>query len=82
MESVYLGRTVRDVITGFEGVVTGHVVYLTGCNQLLVQPRCEEKGNFVEARWLDVDRCMVVDDDPVKLPRQSADGFDKTAPVK
>lgn len=83
MESEYLGKTVRDEITKFEGVVTGHVVYLTGCNQLLVQPKCDDKGQFIEARWFDEDRCWIVwDIKSVQLPRKSADGFDKAAPVK
>jgi hypothetical protein len=31
-----LGVTVKDVIHGFEGVVTGRCQYLTGCTQYLV----------------------------------------------
>lgn len=33
-----LGDTARDLITGFQGVITGRAQYLTGCTQYLVQP--------------------------------------------
>lgn len=48
-----LGATVRDVITGFEGVVTGRCQYLTGCTQYLVQPRGTAKTPAPDGRWLD-----------------------------
>jgi hypothetical protein len=39
---IALGRRGRDVITGFEGVITGHVAYLTGCNQYLLAPPAKD----------------------------------------
>lgn len=30
------GQTVKEKITGFQGVITGVVSYITGCNQYLV----------------------------------------------
>lgn len=80
MGNEYLGRTVRDEISGFEGIVVGHVVYLTGCHQLLVQPKCKS-GEFVESRWFDVDRCLLAypNEEPVKLP-STQNGFDAPAP--
>jgi hypothetical protein len=60
MENV-LGLKVRDRITGFEGMVTGRVQYITGCNQLLVQPPVKKKGGtFEEARWFDEDRMEAI----------------------
>lgn len=80
MNSGYPGKTVRDEISGFEGVVVGHVAYLTGCHQLLVQPKCKG-GEFVESRWFDVDRCSIAypNEEPMRLPR-TQNGFDKPAP--
>jgi hypothetical protein len=77
-----LGKTVRDELSGFGGVVTGHVEYLTGCNQCLVQPRCKDDGGFVESQWLDDDRLVVTNDTVFAFPRQTAAGCDKQAPKR
>lgn len=75
-----LGQVVRDLITGFEGIVIGEVAYITGCNQCLVQPPCKAStGDFVESRWVDVDRLTVLDVMQITLPKHS-DGADKPAP--
>ena len=42
MSNIILGATYRDVITGFSGVATGYVKYLTGCNQVLIQPEARD----------------------------------------
>lgn len=33
-----LGSKVKDLINGFEGVVTARLEFLTGCNQYCVNP--------------------------------------------
>jgi hypothetical protein len=48
-----LGIPVRDVLTGFAGVITGRVQYLTGCTQYLVQPRGLRDGRHQESFWID-----------------------------
>lgn len=50
-----LGNKAKDVITGFEGIVTAKASYLTGCDQYLLQPELKE-GNFIEPRWFDEGR--------------------------
>jgi L-rhamnose isomerase len=55
-----LGSTVRDIITSFEGVVTGRCQYLTGCTQYLVQPRGTAKAPAAESRWLDEAKLSLV----------------------
>jgi len=59
----WMGKKVRDEITGFEGMVTGHADYITGCDQFLVQPECKEDGKFVQNRWFDEQRLMVIGGD-------------------
>lgn len=44
-----LGRKYKDKITGFEGVATGYVRYLTGCNQVLLAPAVDSTGALREA---------------------------------
>lgn len=53
---IKLGSTVKDVISGFAGVVTGRAEYITGCNQLLVQPPLKKDGELANSAWWDEDR--------------------------
>ena len=62
-----LGVTAKDTITGFEGVVLGRCVYITGCNQVLIQPEIDSEGKFVESRWFDEDRVQVSNENPITL---------------
>ena len=40
---VQIGTEVKDSITGFSGTVTAYCLYLTGCNQALVQPSVNKR---------------------------------------
>lgn len=53
---VKLGDAYVDRITGFTGIAIGHVIYLTGSAQTLVQPKLKADGTFVEPLWFDDDR--------------------------
>lgn len=76
----WLGLTVRDRISGFVGVVTGHVRYLTGCNQLLVQPRVGGDGKWIDSQWVDESRASIdTSHERVTLPVIDP-GPDKVAP--
>jgi hypothetical protein len=75
------GQTVRDIITGVEGVVTGRVDYITGCNQYLVQPRTAPDGSPREAKWFDEQRLSEVDAERIELANE-ANGADEEAPIK
>ena len=59
----FLGRKVKDKITGFEGIVTDHVNYLSGCNQCLVAPRVGNDGCSKDAQWIDDQRLEVSTED-------------------
>jgi hypothetical protein len=50
---------VKDRITGFSGVVTGFVTYLSGCNQALVVPKVGKDGSFKEGQCFDEQRLEV-----------------------
>ena len=47
-----LGFKVKDKISGIEGVTTGFVEYITGCNQYLICPKSED-NQFRESIWID-----------------------------
>lgn len=56
-----LGYKVQDRITGFTGIVTGLVDYITGCTQALVTGPVKPDGCMGESHWIDRERLKVVD---------------------
>ena len=77
------GASVQCKVTGFEGVVTGRVDYITGCNQYLVQPKVKADGTVVEPRWIDEHRLSVQAHVAVlTLVQGDRPGADASAPVK
>lgn len=61
MSKIELGVTAKDKITGFEGVVTGHARYLTGCDQYVLNPAGLDKdGKLKESHWFDENRLELV----------------------
>lgn len=79
--TLILGQEVRDKVTGFKGIITGLVSYLTGCHQALVQPRVKETGDFVDSHWFDTDRIEVVGASPMTLEIHNP-GPDAEAPKR
>jgi hypothetical protein len=75
-----LGKTMKDQITGFQGVVTGRCEYLTGCHQLLLSPKMEKGGKPECAEWFDEQRCLPVRAKRIVLDNSKTPGFDKPAP--
>lgn len=78
-----LGVTVKDKVTGFSGVVTGLVYYITGCNQALVAPKVAKDGSQRESQWVDWQRLDI--DRKAKrvvLDNGATPGFDKAAPKR
>ena len=59
-----LGLKVREVVTGFSGVVTSVSFDLYGCVQALVSPGVKD-GKLGDQVWFDVKRLMVSDLEPV-----------------
>ena len=50
---IELGQTVKDKVTGFQGVVTGKAEYLYGCTTIGVTPKVGKDGKTAEAEWFD-----------------------------
>ena len=57
MFKIDLGVKAKDNVTGFSGIVTGRVEYLTGCRQYLITPKAG-KDKLNEAYWFDEDRLI------------------------
>jgi hypothetical protein len=83
LEMIKLGSKVKDRITGFSGIVTGFVTYLSGCNQALVIPKVAADGTFKEGQWFDEQR-LEVDKKfkPIVLDNSTTPGSDVAAPKR
>ena len=47
------GDTVRDKVTGFTGVITTRLDYISGCNRYVVQPKVGDDGKMPEYCYID-----------------------------
>jgi hypothetical protein len=59
-----LGFKVRDIVTGFEGVVSTIGFDLYGCVQGIVTPESKD-GKMEESRWFDVKRLYKINNQPI-----------------
>jgi hypothetical protein len=77
------GMKVTDIITGFTGTVTGIVSYISGCNQALVAPPLDAKGEVPESKWFDLQRLQQVPGSSILVLDNGAQpGFDKSPPTR
>lgn len=58
-----LGFTFKDAITGFTGVATGFIDFISGCSQVALQPKATD-GKMQDSQWFDVTRLEHVTDVP------------------
>lgn len=86
-----MGFKVKDTITGFEGVVTAHAAYITGCDQLLVTPEVKKDGKESSPSWMDEGRVVAVGSAPTPAAKKliaavskqaSTGGPDRGAPIR
>ena len=77
-----MGDKVREITSGFEGIVVGYSEYLWGCEQFLVTRR-DERG-LPESLWFDVARLKIVKRDALKPVRTEVPGTgpDVEAPIR
>lgn len=76
----FLGKTVKDKVTGFTGVATGFARYLTGCDQYLVLPKAKDTSTYPDGSWLDVNRLELQECNKVELDTSEDKGCDTSAP--
>lgn len=66
--SIELGDRVKDVITGYEGIVNGRTKWLTGCDTIGILPtELDKDGKTREPMWVDVTRIEVIEKGAIKL---------------
>jgi hypothetical protein len=77
------GDTLQDLITGFQGIVTGRCDYITGCDQYLLQPKGTKKDTKPDPVWYDDNRLKKVKAKQIVLPTVTEKtGPDMAAPIK
>lgn len=79
------GDRLKDVITFYEGIVTGAACYITGCNQYLITAMPKDKFSDAERVWIDEGRLVLMQSQAVKLDAPKSDnerGSDISAPKK
>lgn len=79
--SVEFGKVYRDRITGFEGTCTGYTSYISGCDQVLLQPQFNPEKPELCGRWYDDDRLIDVEAEQ-RVARESDRGSDVPAPIR
>lgn len=60
-----LGCKVRDIVTGFTGVVSSVSFDLYGCVQVVVTPEIDKDGKLENGHWFDAKRLVVLESTPV-----------------
>ena len=78
MKTIELGNCVKDVITGFEGIATSRVEYLTGCEQIGVTPIIKD-GKVQNTEYFDTSRLEYVHEG-ITLPIDNPGGPNRDAP--
>lgn len=80
LAAIELGATYRDTVTGFEGVATGKVEYLTGCEQAYLEGS-REGGKDASTAWADVDRIELLEQKPkLEIAQTAAGGGERPHP--
>lgn len=77
---IKLGRTVRDTITGFEGVATGCAEYLWGCKKILIEGKVQADGKM-PSQWVDEQR-VEYSDSETETPESEAPGGPQLLPPR
>ena len=75
-----MGLEVKDLVTGFKGVVTSISFDLYGCVQVAVIPKVGTGGKADEGKWFDIARMKIKSSKPV-MPVPDFNLDDKEAKV-
>jgi len=62
MFTLELGKTAKDKITGFKGILTGRCQFLTGCNRYCIQPQELKNGIPIDSIYFDEAQIEILSD--------------------
>lgn len=64
----WLGKKVKDKITGFTGTAEAWLIFYNGCERVMVRPKAKKKTKQPNAYWVDVEQLEVIDEIGVGAP--------------
>jgi hypothetical protein len=68
-----LGARAKDVVTGFEGIITSYTEYLTGCDHVGLRPSSLDKdGKPQGLQWFDITTLKVIKEPTEEMQRIAA----------
>jgi len=62
---IALGSTVKDMISGFEGVAIARSEWLYGCNRIIVESKTLKDGKPTDGQWFDEQRIKTIETDTI-----------------
>ena len=66
-KQIQMGDEVKDTLSGYQGIAAGFMRYLTGCDQILINPvGVDKEGKLRESHYFDVERVVVIEEQKVK----------------
>lgn len=78
-KKIKLGDKIECTVTGFKGTATGYSIFLNGCEQLLIAPVVNEKGEKQEAEWFDTCQIMKIKaEKPIEIKQKKVGGPSST----
>jgi hypothetical protein len=80
---IAMGSHVKDVVSGFEGIVAAYTFHLTGCDVVAIKSRGLDKdGKSVDAFWVDVNRVEVLGPPPPEIKKVIESTLRDEEPIK
>ena len=77
-----LGDEVKEIVTGYKGIVMGITQYITGCTQYgLQQRKLNKEGKMGDWLWLDEDRLKATGKS-LTLKQKPTGGPQQTPPAR
>lgn len=80
MSKIELGKVVRDKVSGYEGVCTSRVEFMTGCVQYAIQPKVDKDGKLPDVVYFDEGRLEMVSAGPDVLARTTGGHMGRETP--
>jgi len=62
---IKLGSTVKDMISGFEGVAIARSEWLYGCNRIVVESNRLKDGKPTDGQWFDEQRIETIEENTI-----------------
>lgn len=63
MERKFLGLKAKDKVSGYTGIITGVVEYLTGNKSFELTQSVAPGGEYKEGVWFDVNRIEIIEEE-------------------